>query len=146
MANARAYHIGCFEVVESQSSEVKKILGFKNVKVSDDDTYVVKCFEETTTFDQGLYDVELPFKDNIDYIGDNYIVAKNRLKSLFNGTFKNNKELFIEYDKIIKEQNNLGILEHLDDIDQNKTPEVGAVYYMRHKPVVKEYKPSTHGF
>ena len=52
------------------------------------------------------------------------------------GTYKKNKELLIEYDSIIREQSNLGIIEHIEN-DKNKTPEVGAVYYMPHKPVVK---------
>ena len=118
---------------------VKDVFGKTDVKMSDDDAFVTKHFEETCYFENGHYTIDLPFKEHVDTLGDNYIVARNRLKSLLN-TFKNNTELFIEYNRIINEQKNLGVLEQVTAEESQK---VGGVYYMPHKPVVREEKSTT---
>ena len=94
-------------------------------------------FKETTIFENGRYQVDLPFKKNHDDIGDNFKNSKARLKSLFNNTFKENKELFIEYDKIIKEQRNLKVIETAGDYKPGET------HYLPHRPVIKPNKETT---
>ena len=55
-------------------------------------------------------------------------------------TFKNNLQLFNTYDKIVQEQKNIGTIQQAHS--SQETGYVGGLYYMPHKPVVLEDKPS----
>ena len=79
--------------------------------------------------------MQLPFKDEQEILGDNYKVARGRLKSLYRHTFKEKTELLMEYDNIIQEQKEMGIIEEENSSDQSIVG--GDVYYMPHKPVVR---------
>ena len=126
--------------VNSVVDDVKAVFGVESSQLSIDDLQVLKQFEKTTKFQNGHYEVELPFKNKNEVLGDNYVVAKNRLISLCTGTFKNNQELFIEYDKIIREQLSLGVIQQVTSDGGRKE---GGCYYMPHKPVIRENKAST---
>ena len=122
------------------STDVKKVLGFENVNISENDIIFYENFKKTINFENGRYKVELPFKDEQEIPGDNYKVARGRLKSLYRHT-KEKLELFLEYGNIIQEQKEMGIIEEENSSDQSIV--VGDVYYMPHKPVVRNEKAST---
>ena len=82
--------------------------------------------------------VELPWREHRVIIADNYENSLNRLMSLFN-RLKQKEEVMREYDSIMKEQLELGILEPVTD--QKK--QAGGVYYMPHHAVIKSEKTST---
>ena len=107
-------------VINTISQNVKNVLGFENL----------------IKFENGHYEVELPFKEEKEILGDNYNVARGRLKSLYLNTFKNNPKLFSYYDKIIREQKNIGILENANLTNES----VGSVCYRPHKPVIRDDK------
>ena len=74
------------------------------------DKTVIETFENNIEFRERRYNVSLPFKDNHDILEDHYDTSKERLKRLAK-TFRKNPELLSEYDRIINEQVNLGVIE-----------------------------------
>lgn len=73
----------------------------------------------------------------VNHWGDHYAVSLKRLKGLM-GKFAKDSELLQEYDRIINEQVNLGIVE--------KAPEsytVGVTNYLPHRPVIRENSATT---
>ena len=64
-----------------------------------------------------------------------------RLKSLYMNSFKNNDVLFKEYNQIIQDQENIGIIEVIKSA--NLANDIGSIYYMPHKPVIRDDKTST---
>ena len=57
----------------------------------------IELFDAITIFQNGRYEVNLPFKEGTDAnISDNYSVCRNRLKNLLNNTFKNKPDLLTE--------------------------------------------------
>ena len=88
----------------SPSNTVKSVFGDVDRSLTNEELNVYNRFKETVRFNNGRYEVELPFKDNLDLLGDNYNVAKCRLKSLYEGQFKRNKALYIEYNEVFKDQ------------------------------------------
>ena len=88
----------------------------------------------------GKYEVLLPFKHNHSVIADNYDVAKIRLTSLTN-RLKNNPETLQEYNSVIQEQLNNGIIE---EVSENKTNfNAGNTYYSPHREVVRADRQTT---
>ena len=97
----------------------------------------LEFFDNTTVFENGRYEVKLPFKDETDVnLRVNYGVCKNRLETLLNNAFKNNTSLLSEYDNI-KEQAFLNSIEPVIDYQLNKT------HYLPHRPAVKENRQPT---
>ena len=132
------------EILEAKhvtSSEVKSffsppVVDAKNLANENRDDVIIKQFKQNIKFENNRYEVKLPFKEVADQLGDNYLNAKNRLKTLTQ-KFKNNNELLIEYDKIINEQRNCEIIEHAPDYKVNET------HYLPHRPVIRDSKAST---
>jgi len=69
-------------------------------------------FEADIKFDENVhrYEVRLPFLEKYELLNDNLENSKRRMKGLLQ-KFKSNEELLHEYDTIIKEQLELGIIE-----------------------------------
>ena len=92
-----------------RSTELKKC--FENdlkPKFSEEDWSVLNDFEEKIVFENGRYHVSLPFKENVEPLGDNYPTSKRRLQNLL-GKFAKDKQLLADYENIINEQRNLNI-------------------------------------
>ena len=85
----------------SECSDVKK-------KVNSD--FALYHFNKATRLKKNRYEVEFPFKETHDTLGDSYLNCKRRLKSLTQKAFLNSPDLLNEYDKIINEQLNLNII------------------------------------
>ena len=98
--------------------------------LSEEDISVLEEFEEKTVFEDGRYHVSLPFKENTEPLGDNYQVAKKRLKSLHE-KFSKDKELLADYEKIIDEQRNLNVIEECEKYS------TGTSHYLSHRGVVR---------
>ena len=127
-----------------EGDNVKRLLGVESEnapiqeKIIDVNQKVYEHFQKTTKFVDGRYWVELPFNDQKDDIGDNYLVARARLKSLYCNTLKNDPELLQKYDAIVQEQKSSGVVEQVESVG---VP--GNVYYMPHKPVVRPDRSTT---
>nr|XP_047142928.1 uncharacterized protein LOC124817159 [Hydra vulgaris] len=84
------------------------------------------------------YTVKLPFKNNHALLSDNYSLCIKRLNVILN-KLKNDSELLNEYNKIIIEQLNSGVIEKVNNYDSS----IGEVHYLPHRPVCRKDKTST---
>ena len=125
---------------EDVKKDVKKVLDVESSQFNINDVKVYKHFQNSTKFINGRYQVELPFKDKDEVLGDNYKIARARLKSLYMSEFKDNPKLLREYDGIIREQRNNGIVSDANVFNESR---IGRVYYMPHRPVVRADKSTT---
>ena len=101
------------------------------------ENHIFKSFCENIKFVDGNYEVKLPFIPGNEIIGDNYLLAKNRLKKLTEH-FYENKDVLYEYDSITEYQKQKKIIE--------KAPEnnpIGKCYYLPHHPVIRPEKFTT---
>ena len=58
-------------VINTVSQNVKNVLGFENSKFTEDDFQVYENFQKAIKFENGHYEVELPFKEEKEILGDN---------------------------------------------------------------------------
>ena len=86
------------------------------------------------------YVTKLPFKSEHDMLPDNFEMCKQRLKSL-KKRLNNNPELLNEYDKIIADYKNKGIVEVVHDPGWDTEP--GGVHYLPHRAVIRADKETT---
>ena len=87
---------------------------------------------------QGRYEAFLPFKIDHPLLSDNYSTCIKRLGAL-SKKFSKNKELFENYNNIIKDQIKSGVIEEVSNQDLN----AGDVHYLPHRPVVRNDKVTT---
>ena len=97
----------------------------------EEENSVYRQFEEEIRFTDGRYEVKLPWKPEHPVLPDNYSLSKKRLQGLLT-KLKQNRELFKEYDSIIKSQEEMGIIERVNDEECT----VGRTYYIPHHAVV----------
>lgn len=97
----------------------------------EDKTQTLAEFEDNISFRNGRYEVAFPWKPNHDRLGDNYTIAAKRTENLLR-KLRANPELLKQYDNIIQEQLQSGIIEEATDI--TGTP----VYYLPHHGVTRE--------
>lgn len=104
-------------------------------RIRDKDT-VLEAFEKNLSFQDGKYLVHLPWKEQHGLLPDNfeniiYCVARlsSQLKRL-----RKDPEILKEYDSIIQDQLQSGIIEQVDGA---KRPDVGRVHYLPHHGVVR---------
>ena len=80
------------------------------------------------------YETKLPFKGYSELLPDNYNLPKHRLHSLKN-KLNNSKDLFNEYDKIIKNYIKEDIVEIVPCSEEIVLP--GSTHYLPHRALVK---------
>jgi len=96
-------------------------------------------FESEIKFENGRYEVKMPFKDEHAILPDNYALSKTRLTNLVR-KLKRSPSLAAEYQQVIKTQLESGIIEKIND---SEPVEVGKVCYLPHKAVIRENKETT---
>ena len=137
------------QVVEEDFKSVDVSLKEELNKFWDYDTLGVKNREEEfyedylakVKFNGSRYEVSLPFKEEHPTIPDNYLVAQKRLSSSL-ARLKSKPDILQQYDDVIKDQLNSGVIELVDKSrDQEVIP--GTVHYIPHKEVVKEDRTTT---
>ena len=137
------------QVVEEDLKSVDVSLKEELNKFWDYDTLGVKNREEEfyedylakVKFNGSRYEVSLPFKEEHPTIPDNYLVAQKRLSSSL-ARLKSKPDILQQYDDVIKDQLNSGVVELVDKSrDQEVIP--GTVHYIPHKEVVKEDRTTT---
>ena len=78
-----------------------------------DEGSIYQQFLENICMKIGRYQVQLLWKEPDPLLPNNYSVCVNRLQSLFHHLRKDDKLLY-NYDQIIKEQLDMGIIKHVD--------------------------------
>ena len=94
-------------------------------------------FLDSITFKDGRYIVDLPLKDNINLLPDNFVLANKRFMALEKRLVKDD-HLNTEYNNIIDNQLECGIVKHVE-----KSTPVTQTHYIPHKPVVKQHSLTT---
>lgn len=97
-------------------------------------------FEQTVSFKDGCYLVELPWKHSRDTseLKDNCNIAKRRFEAL-KKRFRTDHVLYERYNAVIQEHLQQGICEEVKDtptVEQAST----VRYYMPHHPVIRDDK------
>ncbi|GBO12298.1 hypothetical protein AVEN_163735-1 [Araneus ventricosus] len=103
------------------------------------DKEILKSFEQNTRYTSKRYETQLLWKEDNKELNSNYEIAKCRLFGL-NKTLEKNKELFLKYDDIVRENLRDGIAERVEmNLDQN----INTGYFLPHHAVAHEQTDST---
>lgn len=97
----------------------------------------LRKFEETIKYDNGRYEVCLPWKDEQMMIDDNYGPAENRFSQLVR-KLQRNSTLYNRYNEVIHEYLSEGIVE----IVHSKSSD-NPIYYLPHHDIVREQRTTT---
>ena len=95
-------------------------------------------FASTLQVKNGRYEVSLPWREYHDDLQDNYSLSRRRLHRLLK-RLQQNPEILREYDSIIREQLERGIVEEVKDPEV--APEV--THYLLHHAVICQDKETT---
>ena len=98
-----------------------------------------KDFQSHITKDTDRYFVSLPWNEEIHALNVDYDLCMGRLETLLR-KLKTNSELFKQYNQIIQQQEELGIIEK---IEPNKNEQCTLKNYIPHHAVIKESSETT---
>ena len=122
---------------EGLEGEVKKFwdlesLGIKTPSIHEE-------FLEKLTHRGNHYQVNLPWKATHPPLPDNYELSHRRLSSLLS-RLRKEPNVLKEYDNVIKEQIDRGIVEV---VDEEARPESNRIHYIPHHAVIRRDKSTT---
>ena len=95
-------------------------------------------FASTIHMEGGRYEVSLPWRECHDPLPDNYDLSRRRLYGLVR-RLKQTPVILREYDAILHEQLDKGIIERVED--SSETP--GMIHYWPHHAVIRQDKETT---
>ncbi|CAG2200378.1 unnamed protein product [Mytilus edulis] len=129
-------------IITGRTSE--KSDGFEEPSISEpsedsNDTKALEKFNNSVEYTNERYLVCWPWKSEIETLNDNKELAYGRYRSLLH-RLRNKPELFENYDKIINEQCEKGIIEKVDVTNKH---EDHITHYIPHHAVVDSTKPTT---
>ena len=101
--------------------------------IRDTETSVHEKFTNETRSTGERYQVKLPFKDNQPMLSDNCTDASRRLATMIKN-LKTQPEIMKQYDQVIKEQLESGVVE---EVQQDQVLGRGNVHYLPHRAVVR---------
>ena len=107
-----------------------------------DEHRAVDIFEKTTTFKDGRYEVQLPFKDDAPMLSNNYVSAKGQLESTERRLMKN-EEKKQKYGKAIEEYVELGFAKELTPAESQELRWSKDAYFVPHHAVFRDSSVST---
>ena len=111
-------------------------IGVTPPKDEKDDDAIMEQFKQTVTKVNGRYQVKWPWRDKDSIIPENYQLCIGRLKSL-QKRLNSDPELFQKYDEIIKNQEDNGMIEAVNE----QTEQGEKRHYIPHHAV---FKPESH--
>ena len=129
-------------VMQDQTSieeQVSKFWTLESFGILKNELSVYKDFEDKIDFSEGRYQVKLPWKKDHPTFPDNFELCQKRLIGLYS-KLKKNRKLLNDYDSIINDQEERGIIER---VDSHFVGGVGKTHYIPHHPVIREDKETT---
>ena len=111
----------------------------ESMGVRETEDSVLDEFTQTIHFKEGRYEVTLPWRDPHPPLPDNLELSKKRLGGLLR-RLKKDPEIMREYDGIIQNQLQCGIVEEVDMAASTKT---GRLHYLPHHAVIRKDKATT---
>lgn len=121
------------------TEELKRFWDLESLGISSSELSVYDQFINTITFQQGRYEVHLPWKYAHPILPDNYETSLKRLKSLLHRP-KEEPHVLFEYDAVIREHIENGIVER---VSEPETRKVGRVHYLPHHTVIRRDRETT---
>ncbi|CAI6362986.1 unnamed protein product [Macrosiphum euphorbiae] len=138
----------CFVVGEGNYSNLEKDIeefwkieecSTENTDETSEDAMCRKHFQDNVSVDStGKFVVKLPFRDNVDQLGESYNIALKRFLLLERRLGKN-PERYSQYKLFMEEYEHLG---HMEKVDEDKDLSV-KTYYMPHSYVLNEHSRTT---
>ena len=119
--------------------DLQKFWDLETLGIRDTETSVHDKFSNEIRFTGERYQVKLPFKDNHPMLSDNYTNASRRLATVIK-KLKTQPEILEQYDQVIKEQLESGVVE---EVRQDQVLEPGNVHYLPHRGVVRLDRDTT---
>jgi len=89
----------------------------ESIEIKQEENSVIETFSETINFRNQISEVGLPWKEARDSLPDNRILTQRRLQSLLRGLSQKPEQLE-EYDRVIKDQLDRGIIERVDQSEK----------------------------
>ena len=120
--------------------QISKFWDLESIGIKGNEANVYQSFEDEVAFVDGRYQIKLPWKPEHAVLPDNFQLSKKWLLSSFS-KLKANPKLLQEYDTIIKDQEQRGIIER---VDTKQECEVGKTTYLPHHPVIRQDKTTTN--
>ena len=112
----------------------------ESIGIKQEESSVLELFKETITLRNQRYKVSLPWEEAHDPLPDNHSLRQRRLQS-FLKRLSQKPEQLEEYDRVIKDQLDKGIIERVDQSE--KTQPCHLIHYLPHHYVVREDKSTT---
>ncbi|XP_044165233.1 uncharacterized protein LOC122949165 [Acropora millepora] len=88
------------------------------------------------------YEIGLPWKEDLQPSTNSYRLSESRLRSL-HFKMKKDPELLRDYDRIIREQEQAGIVERVPEEDKPSNVDRGQVYFSPHHAVIRKDRETT---
>ena len=123
---------------QALDERLKKFWDLESFGVTDTNTAVLEDFKNNVRFVSGRYEVSLPWKIPSADFPDNYQLCHKHLKGLLQ-RLRQNEEILAEYNTIIHNQFQQGIVEYFDD----SKCQSNTIHYLPHHPVVRCDKDTT---
>nr|CAD2134264.1 unnamed protein product [Meloidogyne enterolobii] len=122
--------------------QIQQFLSLEGIGIKEDpgensEDKVSTQFVKDIKFVDGRYEIKFPFKTDPAHlpIPTNFPLCYGRLRSVLN-SLKNDKTLISKYQEILTEQLQLGIIEKVQNPNQNCVP----LHYLPHHPVIRQDK------
>ena len=127
-------------VIDPLTEQVPRFWDMDSIGIKEKEPSVYETFVKNIKHDGTHYEVNLPWKPSHPMLPDNFTISLGRLQSLTK-RLQNNPKVFDDYNQIIVEQEQSGIIERVDI--ENLKPRVGETNYLPHREVIKEDRTTT---
>ena len=116
--------------------EVKKLWDLETLGIREEESMHEPLFDNIS-FNGTRYSVQLLWKESHKELPTNFTTSQARLKSLLS-RLRKDPEILKEYDSVIKNQLEAGIIERVYELDQAE-----KVYYLPHQAVIRKEAETT---
>ena len=125
--------------VKDLDAGLKRFWDLESHGILKEEHHVRQQFSQQITFNQGRYEVHLPWKQSHPHLPDSYDLCKRRLGGLLKRLSQNPEQLR-HYDSIIQEQLQQGVVEIVREPAKYKS---GRLHYLPHHGVFRHDKQTT---
>ena len=130
--------IGCTDATLNDT--LKKFWDLEAIGIKAEESSVYEEFTQNVVFQDGRYSVHLPWKSYHPPLPDNFNLCQTRLFGLIK-RLRQSPHILREYDNIIQDQINKGIVEIVED--PWTSGKIGKLHYLPHHGVIREDKSMT---
>ena len=118
---------------------LQKFWQLESIGILPNEPDTLQLFQQTIRYDGQRYTVRLPWREDHRALPDNYSLSEKRLQSTLKKLQKS-PEILKEYNAVIQEQLQKGIIEEVPTTEHDV---VGEVHYLPHHPVIRQDKTTT---